>query len=73
MRHPGEVATKSELIDHVWDTNFDGPLNVVEVYIGYLRKKIDAPFSVQSLVTVRGFGYRLDPVGAPRSAIASDT
>ena len=48
MRHPGEVATKSELIDHVWDTNFDGPLNVVEVYIGYLRKKIDAPFGVQS-------------------------
>ncbi|MGB7981328.1 MAG: response regulator transcription factor [Candidatus Nanopelagicales bacterium] len=62
MRHPGEVATKSELIDRVWDTNFDGPLNVVEVYVGYLRRKIDAPFEVASLVTVRGFGYRLDPV-----------
>ena len=69
MRHPGEVATKSELIDHVWDTNFDGPLNVVEVYVGYLRKKIDVPFNVQSLATVRGFGYRLDPVGASRTTI----
>jgi len=71
MRHPGEVATKSELIDHVWDTNFDGPLNVVEVYVGYLRKKIDAPFGVQSLATVRGFGYRLDPTGSSRSEFGS--
>lgn len=62
MRHPGVVLTKSELLDHVWDTNFEGPLNVVEVYVGYLRKKIDAPFAVTSLVTVRGFGYRLDAV-----------
>lgn len=73
MRHPGEVATKSELIDHVWDTNFDGPLNVVEVYIGYLRKKIDAPFDVQSLATVRGFGYRLDPVGPSHSVSGTST
>lgn len=73
MRNPGKVVPKSELLDHVWDTNFDGPLNVVEVYVGYLRKKIDAPFGVQSLATVRGFGYRLDPVGAPPSARTSDT
>ncbi|MEI6230878.1 MAG: response regulator transcription factor [Actinomycetes bacterium] len=73
MRHPGKVLTKGELIDHVWDTNFDGPLNVVEVYIGYLRKKIDAPFAVRSLATVRGFGYRLDPVGASRAEIGSST
>ena len=73
MRNPGKVVSKSELLDHVWDTNFDGPLNVVEVYVGYLRKKIDAPFGVQSLATVRGFGYRLDPVDAPPSARTSDT
>ncbi len=71
MRHPGEVATKTELVDHVWDTNFDGPLNVVEVYVGYLRKKIDAPFAVASIMTVRGFGYRLDPVTAPATVAGS--
>lgn len=73
MRNPGKVVTKSELIDHVWDTNFDGPLNVVEVYVGYLRKKVDAPFDVQSIVTVRGFGYRLDAVGEPSAANDSTT
>ncbi len=65
MRHPGEVLSKAELLEHVWDPAFDGPLNIVEVYIGYLRRKIDAPFDVTSLVTVRGFGYRLDPVSSP--------
>ncbi len=62
MRNQGKVVSKSELLDHVWDINFSGPLNVVEVYVGYLRKKIDVPFGVQSLTTVRGFGYRLDSV-----------
>jgi DNA-binding response OmpR family regulator len=60
MRNRGRVLSKSELLDHVWDSNFEGPLNVVEVYVGYLRKKIDIPFGTQSIVTVRGFGYRLD-------------
>lgn len=60
MRHPGEVLSKTELVEHVWDMNFDGPLNVVEVYVGYLRRKIDEAFGVRSLVTVRGFGYRLE-------------
>lgn len=73
MRHPGVVLSKSELLDHVWDTNFEGPLNVVEVYVGYLRKKIDAAFGVTSLVTVRGFGYRLDAVGSPSMGSSSDT
>ncbi len=72
MRHAGEVVTKAELIDHVWDTNFDGPLNVVEVYIGYLRKKLDGPFGVQSIVTLRGFGYRLDAVGAIDASVGSE-
>lgn len=65
MRNAGTVLSKSEIIDHVWDPNFDGPLNVVEVYVGYLRRKIDAPFGVTSLATVRGVGYRLDAVGEP--------
>lgn len=74
MRNPGKVVAKSELLDHVWDTNFDGPLNVVEVYVGYLRKKIDAPFDVQSIATVRGFGYRLDSIGdEPQIGSISDT
>ena len=60
MRRPGEVLSKTEIVENVWDMNFDGPLNVVEVYVGYLRKKIDTAFGVRSLTTVRGFGYRLE-------------
>lgn len=59
MRHPDEVVTKAKLLDNVWDSAFDGDVNIVEVYIGYLRKKIDVPFGRQSLETVRGVGYRL--------------
>jgi DNA-binding response OmpR family regulator len=72
MRNAGTVLSKSAILDHVWDPNFDGPLNVVEVYVGYLRKKIDAPFDVTSLATVRGVGYRLDAVGEPPES-GSDT
>ncbi len=61
MHHVGEVVTKTNIIDAVWDSEFDGPLNIVEVYIGYLRKKVDSPFGVQSIVTMRGFGYRFEP------------
>ena len=57
MRHRDEVVPKSSLIDHVWDG--DAEPNVVEVYVGYLRRKIDAPFDRQSIQTVRGVGYRL--------------
>jgi two-component system OmpR family response regulator len=59
MRHPSEVLPKSEIVGHVWDWDFEGDFNVVEVYVGYLRKKIDAPFGLRSLQTVRGAGYRL--------------
>ena len=59
MRRSGEVVSKSSLIDHVWDGDAD--LNVVEVYVGYLRRKIDVPFGRQTLETVRGAGYRLAP------------
>ena len=59
MRHAGDVISKAELMAHVWDWDFDGDSNIVEVYVGYLRKKIDAPFDVKTLCTVRGAGYRL--------------
>jgi two-component system OmpR family response regulator len=59
MRHPGRVLSKTELIEHVWDFAFDSDSNVVEVYVGYLRQKVDRPFGRRSLQTVRGAGYRL--------------
>jgi DNA-binding response OmpR family regulator len=59
MRHPDQVLSKSEILAHVWDARYDGDPNVVEVYVGYLRRKIDAPFGRHALQTVRGAGYRL--------------
>jgi len=59
MRHVGEVLSRSRLIEHVWDFAFEGDSNVVDVYVRYLREKIDRPFGVESIVTVRGAGYRL--------------
>jgi two-component system OmpR family response regulator len=53
------VVTKSEILRSVWDSNYDGDDNVVEVYVGYLRRKIDTPFGVTTIETVRGAGYRL--------------
>ena len=55
--------SKQEVIEHVWDFDFDGGPNIVEVYVRSLRKKIDEPFGRQSIVTVRGAGYRLDETG----------
>jgi len=59
MRKDGNVATKAEILDHVWGIDFQGDPNVVEVYVGYLRRKIDQPFGTESIETVRGAGYRL--------------
>ena len=59
MRHPGDVLSKLEILQSVWDANYEGDENVVEVYVGYLRRKIDLPFGRRSLQTVRGVGYRL--------------
>jgi DNA-binding response OmpR family regulator len=59
MRHPGEVLPKLDILSNVWDWAFDGDPNIVEVYVGYLRRKIDAPFSRKALQTVRGVGYKL--------------
>ncbi|MBM4258109.1 MAG: response regulator transcription factor [Deltaproteobacteria bacterium] len=59
MRRAGEVLPKQRIVDHVWGFDFDGDWNVVEVYIRYLRRKIDLPFGRQSIQTIRGVGYRL--------------
>ena len=59
MRRSDAIASKTVLLDEVWGPEFSGDPNIVEVYIGYLRKKIDAPFGLQTILTVRGAGYRL--------------
>ncbi|MBO0867073.1 MAG: response regulator transcription factor [Micromonosporaceae bacterium] len=64
MRRCDEVVTKTELLDHVWDVGADTDPNVVEVYVGYLRRKIDQPYGHKSLQTVRGAGYRLTCAGS---------
>jgi len=57
MRHPGEVVTRGRILEHVWDYNYDGLSNVVDVYVGYLRKKLERPFGRPFIRTVRGVGY----------------
>ncbi len=59
MRHRGDVVTKTQILESVWDSNYEGDPNVVEVYVGYLRRKVDAPFGRQAIQTMRGMGYRL--------------
>ena len=59
MRRKGEVVTKAEILDAVWDINYRGDENVVEVYVSYLRRRIDTPFDCKAIETVRGVGYRL--------------
>jgi DNA-binding response OmpR family regulator len=58
-RRAGDVVAKAQLVDEVWGLDFDGDPNVVEVYVGYLRRKIDRPFDRHDLETVRGVGYRI--------------
>lgn len=67
MRRAGDAVGKADILHHVWDANYDGDANVVEVYVGYLRRKIDTPFGRQSVQTVRGAGYRLTPDSAGAS------
>ncbi|HUZ09675.1 MAG TPA: response regulator transcription factor [Acidimicrobiales bacterium] len=65
MRHPGELLTRSAILDQVWDYAYGGVSNVVDQYVGYLRRKIDRPYGRNDFETVRGAGYRLhDPGGA---------
>jgi DNA-binding response OmpR family regulator len=59
MRRAGQVVPKRELLEHVWDFDFEGDPNIVEVYVGQLRRRIDLPFGTTSLRTVRMVGYQL--------------
>jgi DNA-binding response OmpR family regulator len=59
LRHRGEVVSKSDILTSVWDAHYVGDDNVVEVYVGYLRRKVDLPFGRHSIETLRGLGYRL--------------
>ena len=65
MRHPGELITRTRILEHAWDFAYEGLSNIVDQYIGYLRRKIDKPFDTHDLETVRGAGYRLrDPAAS---------
>jgi two-component system, OmpR family, response regulator len=59
MRSPGRVLSRLDLIEHVWDEEYENRSNVVDAYIRYLRNKVDRPFGVESIETVRGYGYRM--------------
>ena len=59
MRRPGEVMSRFQLLEHAWDYEYENKSNVVDVYVRYLREKIDRPFGMHSIETVRGAGYRL--------------
>ena len=59
MRRPGQVLDRYQLLEHAWDYEYENRSNVVDVYVRYLREKIDRPFGVESIETVRGSGYRM--------------
>ncbi|MDQ8044043.1 MAG: response regulator transcription factor [Patulibacter sp.] len=59
VRRAGEVVTRDELLEHAWDYDFEHRSNIVDVYVGYLREKVDRRFDVHAIETVRGAGYRL--------------
>ena len=64
MRHPGRVLSRLELLEHVWDQSYENRSNVIEVYVGYLRDKLDRAPEPSLIETVRGAGYRLRGDGA---------
>ena len=59
MRRPGEVLSRFQLLEHAWDYDYENRSNVVDVYVRYLRRKIDEPFGTDTIETIRGAGYRL--------------
>jgi two-component system, OmpR family, response regulator len=65
LRHAGQVVTRAAMLEHVWDYRYDGDSNVVDVYIGYLRRKLEQPFETPLIRTVRGVGYILDATTVP--------
>ena len=60
IRHPGQVLTRTQIAEHIWGYDFDANSNVVDVYIRYLRRKVDDPFEPKLIQTVRGVGYKLE-------------
>jgi two-component system OmpR family response regulator len=66
MRHAGQVVTRTAMLEHVWDYHHDGDSNVVDVYIGYLRRKFEEPAGTPLIRTVRGVGYILDATSVAR-------
>jgi two-component system, OmpR family, response regulator len=64
LHRRGEVVSKREILEHVWDYDFEGDLNIVEVYVWHLRNKLDRPFGRDTIQTVRGAGYRLAADGS---------
>jgi two-component system, OmpR family, response regulator len=69
MRHPGEALDRFQLLEHAWDYEYESRSNVVDVYVRYLREKVDRPFGVESIETVRGVGYRLRADGGRAPAL----
>ena len=65
MRRPGQVLSRLQLLEHAWDFAYENRSNVIDVYVRYLREKIDRPFGSDSIETVRGVGYRLRDDGRP--------
>jgi two-component system OmpR family response regulator len=59
LRRAGRVASKREILDHVWGADFEGDPNIIEVYVRHLRDKLDRPFGLQTIETIRRMGYRL--------------
>jgi two-component system OmpR family response regulator len=59
MRHPGQIFDRYQLLEHGWGYDYEPRSNIVEVYVRYVREKVDRPFGVRSIETVRGLGYRL--------------
>jgi two-component system OmpR family response regulator len=71
LQHRGEAVSKTDIIRNVWDPSFEGDLNIVEVYVRYLRRKLDRPFGTDTIETLRGVGYRLDPDGGALASSSS--
>ena len=69
MRRPGEVLSRYQLLEHAWDYEYENRSNVIDVYVRYLREKVDRPFGVASIETVRGAGYRLRAHAAGRRTL----
>jgi two-component system OmpR family response regulator len=59
MRRPGDVLSRYQLLEHAWDYEYENRSNVIDVYVRYLREKVDRPFGTDTIETVRGAGYRL--------------